>query len=186
MSVKSRIDKRNGKYYNILSYYTNHTGTVIVKVKEGQEIEEGDVIFTITRLDLIKKRTALTTGIVKNINTDIIDKFNGYNTHVLDIEHALTPEEVQTLEEERDYEFIRAPQGAQYFVTKNPGMPPLVNVGDFLNEGSIIAIAMVMKKRREIIYGGERGKIARIYFMNGQQCQKGDKLFGIIPKPLKK
>jgi hypothetical protein len=45
---------------------------------------------------------------------------------------------------------------------------------------------MVMKKRREIVYEGERAKVARVYFMNGQQCGEGEKLFGLVPRSLKK
>jgi len=185
MSVENKIEKRKDGYYQVTSYYTNHTGVVSIKVEEKKEVEEGDVVYTITRLELIKRRIAITSGIVKNINKDIVNKFSGYYTHVLDIEHKLSAEETQALEEERDYIFIKAPQGAQYFITKNPGLPPIVSVGDIIDNGTIIAIAMVMKKRREIIYGGERSKIAKIYFMNGQQCHQGDKLFGIIPKPIK-
>jgi hypothetical protein len=48
----------------------------------------------------------------------------------------------------------------------------------------VLAIAMVMKKRREIVYEGKRGRVARIYFLNGQQVMEGDKLFGIVPKPI--
>jgi len=185
MEIKVSVEKREDTYYKVTKYYTSHTGVVNVKVKEDQEVEEGDLLYTITRLGLIKKRVADIYGIVKNISSKIEDTFCGYYTHVLDVEHQLTPEEVQVMEEERDYTFILSPQGAQYYLTPNPGMPALVSVGDIVRRGSVLAIAMVMKKRREIIYEGERGKIAKIYFMNGQQCHEGDKLFGIIPRPIK-
>jgi biotin carboxyl carrier protein len=55
-----------------------------------------------------------------------------------------------------------------------------------VEKGYVLAIAMVMKKRREIIYEGERGRVAKIYFLNGQQCREGAKLFGIVPRPFKK
>lgn len=186
MAIETSIDKREEGYYRIVRHYTNHTGVVSVSVKEDQEIEEGDVLYTITRLDLIKKKVGEISGSIKKVNKKIDGKFCGYYTHVLDIEHRLTPEEVQTLEEERDYIFLNAPQGAQYYITSNPGMPPLVSVGDIVEKGSVIAIAMVMKKRREIVYDGERGRVAKIYFLNGQQCKEGDKLFGIILKPIKR
>jgi biotin carboxyl carrier protein len=112
--------------------------------------------------------------------------FCGYYTHVLDVEHQLSPEEAQVLEEEKYLQFVTAPQGAQYFVTSNPGMPPFVSIGDYVEKGKVVAIAMVMKKRREIVYEGERGRVARIYFMNGQQCHAGDRLIGIVPKPIRK
>ena len=63
-------------------------------------------------------------------------------------------------------------------------MPPLVSVGDIVEKGHVLAIAMVMKKRREIVHEGERGRVARIYFLNGQQVREGEKLFGIVPKPI--
>ena len=61
-----------------------------------------------------------------------------------------------------------------------------VPLGDYVVKGQVVAIAMVMKKRREIIYEGERARVAKIFFMNGQQCRTGDRLIGIVPKPLKK
>jgi len=186
MAEKSTIEKRDEDYYNVTSYFTSHTGVVSIKVKEGQEVEEGDLLYTITRLGLIKPRLSGINGVVNNINALIEGIFCGYYVHVLDVEHQLTPEEAQVVEEERHLQFIRAPQGAQYYVTSNPGMPSFVNVGDYVVKGQVVAIAMVMKKRREIMYEGERGRVARIYFMNGQQCHAGDKLIGIVPKPIKK
>jgi biotin carboxyl carrier protein len=185
MAIEHTIEKREDGYYRITRYYTSHTGIVSIKVKEGQEIEEGDLLYTITRLGLIKRRGSEINGVVIRINNEIQNSFCGYYTHVLDTEHKLTPEEVQQFEEERDYIFVLAPQGAQYYLTSNPGMPPLVNVGDMVDKGKVIAIAMVMKKRREIVYDGERGRIAKIYFSNGQQCHEGEKLFGIIPRPFR-
>jgi biotin carboxyl carrier protein len=149
-------------------------------------VEEGDTLYTLTRLDLIKRRLADINGTVCNINHQVENSFCGYREHVLDVKHELTPEEVQELEEEREYKFVLAPQGAQYYITSNPGIPPLVSVGEIVQKGKVLAIAMVMKKRREIIYDGERGRVAKVYFMNGQQCHQGEKLFGILPRPIKK
>jgi biotin carboxyl carrier protein len=186
MAIGSKIIQRDGEYYSVTQYFTSHTGVVSVKVSEGQKVEEGDLLYTITRLGLIKKRPSLSDGTTLNINGKVESRYCGYNEHILDVEYQLSPEEAQALEEEKHYLFIRAPQGAQYFTTLNPGMPPVVSVGDYVVKGQVVAIAMVMKKRREIIYEGERGRVAKIYFMSGQQCHVGDKLIGIVPKPLKK
>ncbi len=186
MAIEHTIEQQNGTYYKVTSYFTSHTGVVGIKVEDGQEVEEGDTLYTLTRLDLIKRRLADINGTVRNINHRVENSFCGYRVHVLDVMHELSPEEVQVLEEEGEYQFVLAPQGAQYYISSNPGMPPLVSVGDIVQEGKVLTIAMVMKKRREIVYGGERGKIAKIYFMNGQQCHKGEKLFGILPRPIKR
>ena len=39
-------------------------------------------------------------------------------------------------------------------------------------KGYVIAIAMIMKKRCGIVYEGERGRVASIYFLNGQQVRE--------------
>jgi biotin carboxyl carrier protein len=186
MAVESRIEQRDEEYFNLTSYFTSHTGVVSIKVEEGQDVEEGDTLYTITRLGLIKPRLSGITGKVRNVSGKNEGMFCGYYTHVLDVEHQLSPEEAQVLEEEKYLQFVTAPQGAQYFVTSNPGMPPFVSIGDYVEKGKVVAIAMVMKKRREIVYEGERGRVARIYFMNGQQCHAGDRLIGIVPKPIRK
>ncbi len=187
MAIESKIDEREDGFYKVNKYYTNHTGIVSIKVTENQSIEEGDLLYTITRLDLIKNRFCdINTGVVRKINRPIDNSFCGYYTHVMDLEHRLTQEEEQVLEEERHYKFVLSRQGAQYYISPNPGMPAFVNVGDTVEKGYVLAIAMVMKKRREIIYEGERGRVAKIYFLNGQQCREGAKLFGIVPRPFKK
>ena len=185
MSVKSEIIKKDDGHYRLIKYHTRHTGIVTIKLTEGQELEEGDLLYTITRLDLIKKILCdYKDGVVTRINRPIDNSFCGFYTFVLEIEIKLTPAEEQTLEEETHYAFVASPQGAKYFVTPKPGLPPLVSVGDIIEKGHILAIAMVMKKRREIVYEGERGRVARIYFLNGQQVKEGEKLFGIVPKPI--
>jgi biotin carboxyl carrier protein len=184
MAIESEIRKKQDKTFQATRYFTSHTGVISIQVEEGSSIEEGDLLYTITRLGLIKKRLATVSGIVRNINRSIENMFCGYYVHVLDVEHELTPEELQSIEEEREYQFVRAPQSAQYYITSNLGMPPLVSVGDIIRQGTVLAVAMVMKKRREIIYKGSRGKIAKIYFMNGQQCREGEKLFGVILRPI--
>jgi biotin carboxyl carrier protein len=186
MEIEREAEKRKNGFYRVTEYYTTHTGIVSIKVADDQEVEEGDTLYTITRLGLIKKRRSMKSGTVERVSFDIDRTFCGYGTHVLDLESKLSAEEIQNLEEERDYSFVRAPQGAQYYLTPNPGMPPLVAIGDTVESGAVLAVMMVMKKRREIVYEGERGKIARIYFMNGQQCGEGDKLFGVVPRPIKK
>jgi biotin carboxyl carrier protein len=187
MSVDSRIEKRGEEYVQIRRYYTSHSGIVSLGVKEGRRVEEGDVLYTITRLGLIKRRVCdIPEGMVGSVNSGIDGKFCGFFTHVLDLEHRLTPEEAQVYEEEAYYTFIHAQQGAQYFTTPNPNMPPIISVGDIIEKGQVIAIAMVMKKRREIIYEGERGRVAKIYFLNGQQVAEKEKLFGIVLKPIRK
>jgi biotin carboxyl carrier protein len=185
MAVESKLIKKEDGHYRLIKYYTNHTGMVSIKVTEGQSLEEGDQLYTITRLDLIKKRLSdYNEGVVRKINRSIDNSFCGFHTFILELELKLTPEEEQTLEEETHYKFVTSPQGAQYFVTPNPGLPPLVSVGDIVEKGHVLAIAMVMKKRREIVYEGKRGRVARIYFLNGQQVMEGEKLFGIVPKPI--
>ncbi len=187
MAVEKIIKKRYDDYFQITKYYTSHTGQVSIKVENGDRVEEGDVLYTITRLDLIKKRICdIAEGVIKNINKGINNRFCGYYTHILNVVHKLTPEESQALEEETHYKFITAPQGAQYYITTNPGMPQIVSVGDIIEKGYVVAISMVMKKRREIVYDGVRGRIAKIYFMNGQQVGEGGRLFGVVPKPIRK
>ncbi|MBN2322738.1 MAG: hypothetical protein JXQ30_03310 [Spirochaetes bacterium] len=180
MEIEREVKKRKDGYYRVTEYYTAHTGIVSVKVQEGDRLEEGDTLYTISRLGLLKKRTSRTPGVVEKVRRGIEGTFCGYRVHVLDVAYRLSADEVQSLEDERSFEFVRAPQGAQYYLTPNPGMPPLVSVGDYVEPGTVMAIAMVMKKRREIAYEGERGRIAKIYFMNGQQCGEGEKLFGVI------
>ena len=186
MAIESSIVQRDDEYFNVTKHFTSHTGVISIKVSEGQDIENGDLLYTITRLGLIKKRLSGHDGTVQSVNGKLENNFCGFYEHVLDVEYRLGPEEAQAVEEERNYRFIKAPQGAQYFTALNPGMPSIISVGDYVVKGQVVAIAMVMKKRREIFYEGERARVAKIFFMNGQQCRAGDRLIGIVPKPLRK
>jgi len=58
MATESTIKKRKDGYCRITQYFTSHTGIVSIKVEEEQKVEEGDLLYTITRLGLIKKRLA--------------------------------------------------------------------------------------------------------------------------------
>ena len=101
MAIESNIVQRDDEYFSVTQHFTSHTGVVSIKVSEEQEIEKGDLLYTITRLGLIKKRLSGHGGIVKNINGNHDNTYCGYYAHVLDVEYQLSPEEAQAGEEEQ-------------------------------------------------------------------------------------
>ena len=76
MAIESSVIERDDEYFNLTKHYTSHTGVVSIKVSEGQEIESGDLIYTITRLGLIKKRLSTHDGTVKSVNAKIENTFS--------------------------------------------------------------------------------------------------------------
>ena len=97
MAIESSVVERDEGYFNVTKHFTSHTGVVSIKVSEGQEVESGDLLYTITRLGLIKKRLSGHDGAVKRVSGKIENSFCGYYEHVLDVEYRLSPRKPRQL-----------------------------------------------------------------------------------------
>ncbi len=181
---RTLIEDSEGKYdKERFDYHSDRVGDVVIRVCEAQTVEAGDVLYTITRLGVTKTKTAQRHGVLAAVNSGADQQFVGYDTPMVTLEHVLSEEEKRILEEERYYDFILADIGAKYFVTLYKGAQPLVAESSIINPGDIIVLSMVQKKKREIEYEGPAAELKRIYFSNGQELRKGDRLFGVVVLP---
>lgn len=93
-----------------------------------------------------------------------------------------TPVEAKKEEEEKETEHIpiKSPMVGTFYRAPAPDEPPYVEVGDVVNEETVVCIVEAMKVMNEI-KAECRGKVAKILVENGQPVEYGQPLFLIEP-----
>jgi acetyl-CoA carboxylase biotin carboxyl carrier protein len=76
--------------------------------------------------------------------------------------------------------FITSPIVGTFCRASSPGAAPFVNVGEVVEEGTVLCIVEAMKLMNEIP-SDVTGEVSHIYVENGQPVEFGQKLFGIRP-----
>jgi acetyl-CoA carboxylase biotin carboxyl carrier protein len=77
-----------------------------------------------------------------------------------------------------DLFFVKAPIVGTFYKAPNPSSPPFVNVGDFVEKGTVLCIVEAMKLMNEI-ESEVAGQITAVFVDNGQPVEFGEKLFAI-------
>ncbi len=79
---------------------------------------------------------------------------------------------------EDDLFYVKAPLVGTFYKAPNPSSPPLVNVGDFVEKGTVLCIVEAMKLMNEI-ESEVAGHVTAVFVENGQPVEFGEKLFAI-------
>ena len=79
---------------------------------------------------------------------------------------------------EDDLFYIKAPIVGTFYKAANPSSPPFVNVGDFVEKGTVLCIVEAMKLMNEI-ESEVAGHVTAVFVENGQPVEFGEKLFAI-------
>ena len=77
-----------------------------------------------------------------------------------------------------DLFYIKAPIVGTFYKAANPSSPPFVNVGDFVEKGTVLCIVEAMKLMNEI-ESEIAGQVTAVFVENGQPVEFGQKLFAI-------
>ena len=77
-----------------------------------------------------------------------------------------------------DLYYVKAPIVGTFYKAPNPSSPPFVNVGDFVEKGTVLCIVEAMKLMNEI-ESEVAGQITAVFVENGQPVEFGEKLFAI-------
>jgi len=77
-----------------------------------------------------------------------------------------------------DLFYVKAPIVGTFYKAPNPSSPPFVNVGDFVEKGTVLCIVEAMKLMNEI-ESEVAGQITAAFVDNGQPVEFGEKLFAI-------
>jgi acetyl-CoA carboxylase biotin carboxyl carrier protein len=101
-------------------------------------------------------------------------------------QHPLPPspagaDESKEVQEEDGLHFITSPIVGTFYRSPSPGAQAYTNVGDTVEEGTILCIVEAMKLMNEIP-SDIAGEVVRIYIDNGRPVEYGQKLFGIRPR----
>jgi acetyl-CoA carboxylase biotin carboxyl carrier protein len=80
--------------------------------------------------------------------------------------------------ENDDLFYIKAPIVGTFYKAANPASAPFVNVGDFVEKGTVLCIVEAMKLMNEI-ESEIAGQVTAVFVENGQPVEFGQKLFAI-------
>ncbi len=90
--------------------------------------------------------------------------------------------------EQQDQDLIKvvAPSEGIFYRRAGPDVPPYVEVGDPVTNGTVLGLVEVMKSFNQILYGGtgfpERGTVAKIGAEDSAEVKFGQMLFLIKPE----
>ena len=91
---------------------------------------------------------------------------------------AVAPVPVQTPAVSDDLFYVKAPIVGTFYKASNPTSPPFVNVGDFVEKGTVLCIVEAMKLMNEI-EAEVAGQVTAVFVENGQPVEYGQKLVSI-------
>jgi len=77
-----------------------------------------------------------------------------------------------------DLFYVKAPIVGTFYKAANPSSPPFVNVGDFVEKGTVLCIVEAMKLMNEI-EAEVAGQVTAAFVDNGQPVEFGEKLYAI-------
>jgi acetyl-CoA carboxylase biotin carboxyl carrier protein len=77
-----------------------------------------------------------------------------------------------------DLFYVKAPIVGTFYKSPNPSSPAFVNVGDFVDKGTVLCIVEAMKLMNEI-ESEVAGHVTAVFVENGQPVEFGEKLFAI-------
>lgn len=80
--------------------------------------------------------------------------------------------------ESEDIFYVKAPIVGTFYKSPNPSSAPFVNVGDFVEKGTVLCIVEAMKLMNEI-ESEVAGHVTAVFVENGQPVEFGEKLFAI-------
>ncbi len=88
------------------------------------------------------------------------------------------PESEETPTVSDDLFYVKAPIVGTFYAAPNPSSPPFVNVGDFVEKGTVLCIVEAMKLMNEI-EAEVSGQVTAVYVENGLPVEYGQKLVAI-------
>ena len=144
------------------------------------DISEFELEHTGTRIRLRRgSQTATTTSLPTQSVASVVSPNLIASLPALEPSPAVAEEPKESREED-SLHFITSPIVGTFYRAASPGAEAFVNVGDVVEEASILCIVEAMKLMNEIP-SDVAGEVIRIYVENGHPVEFGQKLFGIRP-----
>ena len=194
MSNEIDFDELLSKYksdpFDYIDVLAVHTGRVLFKVVEGQEVTvaagewqqiPGTGLYEIDRERNPKIIAAQTNGIVSHIKTELDGQFVEAGEKLMTIKHPLKKKEIIENILKEVLSLFTAPESAKYFfamdiqsrIEKKGARAITIEPGD-----EILTMSL-MKRDTPVYYQGERGVIHSIYFKPGVSVVQGAPLLGV-------
>jgi hypothetical protein len=194
MSNEIDFDELLSKYksdpFDYVDVFAVHTGRVLFKVVEGQEVTiaagewlqiPGTALYQIDREQNLKVIAAQTNGTVSQVNTELDGQFVEAGEKLMTIRHPLKKKEIIENILKEVLSLFPAPESAKYFfamdiqsrIEKKGARSVTIEPGD-----EILTMSL-MKRDTPVYYKGERGVIHSVYFKPGVSVAQGTPLLGV-------
>jgi acetyl-CoA carboxylase biotin carboxyl carrier protein len=92
--------------------------------------------------------------------------------------HEVPPPAPVAPAQSEDLFYVKAPIVGTFYKAPNPSSPPFINVGDFVEKGTVLCIVEAMKLMNEI-ESEVAGQVTAVFVENGQPVEFGERLFAI-------
>ena len=89
-----------------------------------------------------------------------------------------TPVPAPAPAQNEDLFHVKAPIVGTFYKAPNPSSPSFVNVGDFVEKGTVLCIVEALKLMNEI-QSEDAGQVTAAFVENGQPVEFGERLFAI-------
>lgn len=139
----------------------------LISIMNENELSEIEIQENDTKI-ILKKSTSGYTNIVTPLTAPLI--------HQPKLEQECSP---QALQNENTVEII-SPMVGTFYRANAPGADPCVNVGDFVNEETVVCIIEAMKIMNEV-KAETVGEIFDVYVNDGEAVEYGQPLFRVKP-----
>lgn len=139
----------------------------LISIMNENELSEIEIQENDTKI-ILKKSTSGYTNIVTPLTAPLI--------HQPKLEQECSP---QALQNENTVEII-SPMVGTFYRANAPGADPCVNVGDFVNEETVVCIIEAMKIMNEV-KAETVGEIVDVYVNDGEAVEYGQPLFRVKP-----
>ena len=118
-----------------------------------------------------------------------VKRYSGHAVHEVSSNPVLTkPAPAPALEvpvapapmasQNEDLFYVKAPIVGTFYKSPNPSSPAFINVGDFVEKGTVLCIVEAMKLMNEI-ESEVAGQVTAAFVENGQPVEFGEKLYAI-------
>lgn len=146
----------------------------LIMVMEGSKLSELEVEVKGTRIRLQKESAKAKPEIVA-VTAPVV---NG--PQAVSAPAVAAPAPTPADEPPSDYQHVKAPMVGTFFAASAPDADPYVEVGDVVDEDTVVCIIEAMKVMNEI-KAEMQGKVAEILVNNGEPVEYGQPLFLIAP-----
>ncbi|MBO4312407.1 MAG: biotin attachment protein [Desulfovibrionaceae bacterium] len=168
----------------VVAFESCRPGDMVSGVSGEWKERPGTLLATLTRERNPKPVTAMQSGELRELHTELEGKFVEAGTPLAVVRHFLSREEVISMLLKHALHLFTAPERAKYYFT--PAVDIKIKTGGSrsvtVHHGMELLIMSRMKRETPVYYTGPGGIIYTVYFKHNQNVDAGAPLLGVCPE----